>query len=97
MKILDWHKIAEYIKQYKPHTVHAGLSEDWRYTCALVWYRGIVETSSYNYYFASDWATPQIRVDYECIDCFITEDDNPAGFNAETWWPQVARDILYEY
>lgn len=49
-------------------------------------------TNSYTY-LASTWATPQIEIDGEFIDCYRMESEVP-GWDSGTKWPESALAIL---
>ena len=85
LKVFDWIKAAEIIRDEKPTNVSAGLADDWEYTGGKIYLEGNIVEDDYTY-LASTWATPQICVDGEYRDCFVME--------AETKWPDEAKAIL---
>ena len=49
-------------------------------------------------YLASIWATPELDLDGDVVDCFIenTPEANPEAWDAKTYWPESALAILKE-
>jgi hypothetical protein len=95
MRIFDWHKAAEIIKQRQPSTAEAGLLTDWPSTGGEIFEDGAIVDQEHAYtYLASAWAQPTLRIDGEDIPCFITEHENPHEWDAGTYWPDSAREIL---
>ena len=92
--IFDWHKAARLIIERKAKTASAGLKSDWEYTGGLIFQNGDPITGDYTY-LSSNWATPQLDLDGEIIDCFIMDDNNPEGWNSDTKWPRSALAILH--
>lgn len=94
MRVFDWHTAARIIRDEKPSRVSAGLSGDWEYTGGDIYRDGapVPDKDTYTY-LSSTWATPEIEVDGDLRDCWIWRDESP-GWDAETYWPQGALDIL---
>lgn len=90
-KVFDWKKAAELIRDRTPAFVEAGLREDWDYTSGVIFEDGKIDEECYTY-LASNWATPQICMDGEFIDCFVMECDTE--WRSDTKWPDVAREIV---
>jgi hypothetical protein len=94
-KIFDWNKAAQILKDKKAKYAEAGLEGDWEYTGGTILLDGkpFIKDNVYTY-LSSNWATPQLELDGETIDCFIYEDDNPNNWDSGTYWPQSALDIF---
>ena len=89
-KVFDWDKAAEIIKERKPETASAGLSEDWFWTAGTIYENGRPVKSGT--YLSSTWATPVLRLDGEEIVCYRPKGYN--GWNEDTRWPKSALKIL---
>ena len=104
MMIFDWLKAAEIIKKLGIKEASAGLRGDWEYTGGEIFANGKPVDSVDTYTFlASTWATPELEVDGEIIECYMLQlemlDLHERGiiaglWGAETYWPQEALDIL---
>lgn len=94
--IFDWHKAAQLIKERKPKTASAGLHADWEYTGGDIYTaeKGPLSKEDTDVYLSSNWATPELDLDGNIIPCYITEEDNPNAWNADTVWPESALAIL---
>lgn len=94
--IFDWHKAARLIKERQPQVASAGLESDWGSTGGTI-YTGkdgpVKKDESYTY-LSSNWATPELDLDGEIIDCYIESDNNPEGWSESTVWPDSALAIL---
>jgi len=94
--VFDWEKAARLIVERKPQKVSAGLSGDWEYTGGTIYRNGAPVPAEDTYtYLSSTWATPEIDIDGDVIDCFRMEGQT-AGWDAHTYWPDSARAILAE-
>lgn len=93
-RVFDWDKAARLIVERKPTVAEAGLGGDWSHTGGEIWRDGkpVPESDTY-VYLSSNWATPQIEIDGETIDCWIYEDESP-GWDAHTYWPPSALAII---
>lgn len=91
-RVFDWDRAAQLIKERRPETAGAGLSGDWEYTGGTIWSDGKPDTDSYTY-LSSCWATPELDLDGEIIDCWKYEDETH-GWDAGTKWPESALAIL---
>lgn len=93
MKVFDWDKAAQLIKEKKPKEAIAGLSEDWFWTAGTIFSNGKPVTNGCTY-LASTWATPVLILDdEEKIPCWRMQSETP-GWDADTEWPESARSIL---
>ena len=94
MMVFDWDKAARIIKERNAKNASAGLAGDWEYTGGSILAEGnpIPQHETYTY-LASTWATPELEVDGETIDCFKMESETP-GWNEKTYWPDSALAIL---
>jgi hypothetical protein len=93
-RVFDWHKAAEIIRDRRPELAAAGLEDDWENTGGSIYYDGKPVPAEDTYtYLASTWATPQLNIDGEIIDCWVYEDDSP-GWGSGTYWPESALAIL---
>lgn len=92
-RVFDWDEAARLIRERQPETASAGLESDWEWTGGEIYSREDgINTDSYTY-LSSNWATPQLDLDGEIIDCWKYERDTP-GWDAGTKWPESARKIL---
>lgn len=94
MRVFDWIKAAQLIKERNPEEVYAGLGEDWENTSGVIYRSGHPTPLSGCAYLSSIWATPKIDIDCDIIDCWRYEDET--GWNARTHWPEEAKAILAE-
>jgi hypothetical protein len=101
MKVFDWNKAAQIIKDRHASHASAGLSGDWEYTGGSILEDGKPVDKDETYvYLASTWATPELEIDYDTVDCFVMEDDVPPAWTdggddfASVYWPKSALDIL---
>ena len=92
--VFDWHKAARLLAERNPPVAGAGLSGDWEWTGGTIFKDGkpvpLAETYTY---LSSTWATPELDIDGEIIECWLLEKDSP-GWDSGTYWPQSALDIL---
>lgn len=98
LKVFDWNKAAQLIRDRKPNVASAGLSQDWEYTGGSIYQNGRPLTKDETYtYLASNWATPELGMDGDVIPCFIMEGDVPQSWGddyAKVFWPDSAVAIL---
>jgi hypothetical protein len=92
MKVFDWDKAATLIKEKDAKFASAGLSGDWEYTGGLILEDGSPNFDDYTF-LASTWATPELVIDGEFIDCYVME--SQTEWDSGTKWPQSALDILH--
>ncbi|MEM9264493.1 MAG: hypothetical protein AAGA46_03120 [Cyanobacteria bacterium P01_F01_bin.13] len=90
-KVFDWDKAARLIKESGAQYASAGLSKDWDWTADTIWAEGKIPDDS-SPYLASTWATPQLYLDGDFVDCYIMEAETE--WNSKTFWPKTARDIV---
>lgn len=94
MKVFDWDKAAQLIKERKATTASAGLSGDWEWTGGDILRDGVPVPQDNTYcYLASTWATPELEIDGEIIECYRMQSDTP-GWDSDTYWPESARAAL---
>lgn len=92
--VFDWIKAANIIKDLKPSEVGAGLANDWDWTGGMIFKDGDIVPPEDTYtYLSSTWATPEIDVDGEIIDCFKMQSEVP-DWDEKTYWPPEAVAIL---
>ena len=91
IRVFDWHKAAELIRDRKPEHASAGLAGDWEWTGGTIYRGGKPVTDDYTY-LASNWAIPMLDIDFEEIECWTYADES--GWDSKTKWPQSAIDIL---
>lgn len=93
-KVFDWEKAARIIKERGAQSASAGLSEDWEWTGGDILEDGkpIPREDTYTY-LASTWATPELCVDGDYLDCYRMQSETP-GWNSDTYWPGEALAIL---
>lgn len=98
MRVFDWNKAAELIRDRKPSVVVAGLASDMEWTAGRIFENGKIVDDDYAY-LASTWAIPVIVLDGDEVDCFVMESTIPkewTGDPAKLCWPESARNILVE-
>lgn len=91
LMVFDWAKAARIIRERKPKEASAGLHSDWEWTGGTIYEDGKPVKDSYTF-LASTWATPELDIDGEIIDCYIMQ--NGTKWNSDTKWPKTALDIL---
>lgn len=100
LMVFDWDKAANLIRERKPKVAEAGLQGDWEWTGGCIYQDGhIVPIDDTYTYLSSTWATPQLSIDDDTVDCFIFEEDMPEEWGgrrdaASVYWPESARAIL---
>lgn len=94
LMVFDWDRAAEIIKERGATSAAAGLSQDWEWTGGEILKDGkpVPEDETY-VYVASTWATPELEIGGEIIDCYRMESETD-GWDAKTYWPKSARSIL---
>lgn len=96
MMVFDWLKAAQLIVERKPSEARAGLQSDWEWTGGSIFADGKIIPKDETYTFlASTWATPELELDGEVMDCFRMESEVP-GWDAYTYWPDEAMAILIQ-
>ena len=94
MMVFDWHKAADLINERNPKKVSAGLHGDWAWTGGLIYENNMPVNADDTYTFlSSTWATPEISIDGEIIDCFVMASETN-GWCSDTYWPDSARERL---
>jgi hypothetical protein len=96
LKVFDWEKAARLIRERSPKSVWAGLAGDWGWTGGQIYSDGkpVPKEDTYTY-LSSTWATPEIDIDGEVMDCFKMQSETP-GWDSGTYWPKEALNILNE-
>ena len=91
LKVFDWVKAAQLIKERQPSLAGAGLSGDWEWTGGEIFRDGkpIAKEETYTY-LASTWATPELEMDGYVVDCWCYTDEWDSG----TYWPEEALAII---
>jgi hypothetical protein len=92
MMVFDWDKAAQIIKERGAQSASAGLAGDWEYTGGDILTDGKPNMEDYTY-LSSTWATPQLNIDGDVIDCWVYQDDKPE-WDCDTKWPESAVEIL---
>lgn len=94
LKVFDWEKAAQIIKERGAKNASAGLSGDWEWTGGSILEDGkpVPKDETYTY-LASTWATPALDVDGFVLACFRMQSKTP-GWNSDTYWPEEALEIL---
>ena len=90
--VFDWHKAATQIKESGAKNAKAGLGGDWEWTGGDILVDGKIPEYTYTY-LASTWATPELDLGGDIIECYKYESKTD-GWGAKTFWPQSAKDIL---
>ena len=95
LKVFDWDKAAEIIKERGLKEASAGLSGDWSYTCDTIFADGqnVSKDDTYTY-LASTWAIPALKIDGDIIDCYKLQSETPM-WDENTYWPESAIMILH--
>lgn len=94
MMVFDWEKAASLIKERGATSASAGLCSDWDFTGGDILRDGKPVPREETYvYLASTWATPEIEIDGETIDCYRMQSETP-GWDSGTYWPQEALAII---
>lgn len=94
LKVFDWEKAARLIAERKPIEASAGLAGDWEWTGGDIWAGGAPVPPNRTYTFlASTWATPELDLDGDVIDCFRMQSETP-GWDSGTYWPPEALAIV---
>lgn len=90
--VFDWDKAAQIIKERGARNASAGLAGDWDWTGGEILTDGEPNKEDYTY-LASKWATPELYIDGEFIDCWVYQSDKP-DWGSDTKWPESAVEIL---
>lgn len=94
LKVFDWLKAAQLIREQKPKEAGAGLAGDWEYTGGPIYRNGAPVPKKDTYvYLASNHATPLIELDGEAVECFKIQSQTP-GWGSGTYWPEEALAVL---
>lgn len=91
--VFDWDEAATLIAQHKPKRASAGLAGDWEWTGGEIWADGAPVPREDTYtYLASTWATPELNMDGDIVECYRMEYETE--WDEETYWPESALRIL---
>jgi len=91
LMVFDWDRAAQIIRDRQAHDASAGLSGDWEWTGGPILADGKPVPREETYvYLASTWATPELDIGGEIIDCWKHTDE----WDAHTFWPPSALAIL---
>ena len=94
MMVFDWLRAAQMIAERKAESASAGLSGDWEWTGGEILRDGLPVPPEDTYVFlASTWATPEIEIGGETMDCFKMQNETP-GWDSGTYWPDDAKALL---
>jgi hypothetical protein len=92
--VFDWIKAATIIKKRKPKNASAGLSGDWEWTGGEIFKNGKpVPQEDTDTFLSSTWATPELEIDGEIIECYKMQNEVP-DWDSGTYWPEKALKIL---
>lgn len=92
LRVFDWNKAAELLRNFDSGTAKAGLADDWGWTAGRIWEDGTAVIGEYTY-LASNWATPILLLpDDTEVECWVWHGDT--GWDADTQWPDSARALL---
>jgi hypothetical protein len=93
LMVFDWDKAAKLIKEAgKDCVAAAGLENDWEWTGGTIYEDGEIVTNN-DCYLASTWATPELEINGETVECFVYQKDKPE-WDAGTMWCESALNIL---
>jgi hypothetical protein len=90
--VFDWDMAAEIIRNTGATFAAAGLRGDWEYTGGAIYEDG-KPLKKCDTFLASTWATPELYVNGEYIDCYRMKSETP-GWDYDTKWPASALAIL---
>lgn len=90
--VFDWDKAARLILEKKPKEASAGLRSDWEWTGGGIWSEGKPVKDDYTY-LSSTWATPELDLDGDVVECFRPGSEVP-DWGPNTKWPASALAIL---
>lgn len=90
--VFDWDKAAKLIRESGMKDACAGLRSDWEYTGGYIFIDGEPDFDSYTY-LASTWATPELEIDGDVVECYRMKHEVP-DWGASTKWPESALAIL---
>jgi hypothetical protein len=96
LMVFDWDKAARLIRDRGAKNASAGLCSDWEYTGGSIFTDGKPDMESYTF-LSSTWATPEIDIEGELLDCYIMESEMPKEWgddSAHVKWPKSALAIL---
>ena len=92
--VFDWEKAATLLASRRIKSASAGLCGDWDYTGGPILVDGEpVKADDGRCYLSSTWATPQIEIDGDVIDCYRMQGEVP-HWNSKTFWPPEALAIF---
>lgn len=92
--VFDWTRAAELIRDRKPQQASAGLADDWEWTGGPIYRDGHPVPRQDTYTFlSSTWATPELNMDGDVVECWRLADDTP-GWDSSTYWPDEALVVL---
>lgn len=91
MRVFDWNKAAQILKERNPEVAEAGLSDDLEWTSGIIWYNHEPIMDDYTF-LASCWAVPVLIIDDVEIECWVYMDD--VIWNADTKWPDSAIEVI---
>lgn len=92
--VFDWDEAARLIRESSATKASAGLRGDWEWTGGDILTDGKPTPQEDTYVFLmSTWAIPELELNGERIECWRPRKDTP-GWDAGTYWPQSALDIL---
>jgi hypothetical protein len=99
LKVFDWNKAAEIIRNSGTNHASAGLSGDWEWTGGMIFTDGKpVDPGDTYVYLASTWATPELNTGDGEEPCYIMEDEARERWGdvefSSLYWPDSALKIL---
>lgn len=93
-KVFDWDKAAHILRERNVEHAAVGLCGDWEWTGGMILEDGKPTKEDY-VYLCSNWATPELDIDGECIPCWrYLEDSEKEDYSPSECWPQSALDIF---
>lgn len=93
LKVFDWIKAADLIREHRPSVAEAGLAKDWEYTGGVIYAEGQPVTDQYTF-LHSTWAIPTLLMEGRDYSCWRYEDDQEWGWTSDTKWPVEALKVL---
>lgn len=94
LRVFDWDRAAQLIRDAQPQVASAGLGMDWEWTGGEIWRDGAPVPAQKTYtYLASNWAIPELDLDGDVQECWRWQAETP-GWDSGTYWPESAMAVL---
>ena len=95
LKVFDWARAAEILRERGLPDAEAGLQNDMEWTGGSIMrdHKPVPREETYTF-LASIWATPILVINDEEISCWKYDDNSHNTAAAETYWPDYAVQAL---